>query len=174
MDHGRPAQAWRRHHTTRLLVSAAIGLAAGSASVALPLGGWFVHVLFGITVAMLVAAGWTLRLILALDGSGTAEHLDGVDGSRTQVELVGQVAAAASLVGVGVLLTTAQGDPWAGVVSLATVAAGWLTVHTTATLSYARHWVTAEPGCIEFSGCEAGTGRSRRCPSSGTSPSPWA
>lgn len=36
--------------------------------------------------------------------------------------------------------------------TLLTVAAGWLAVHTTYTLRYAKHYLAGEPGCIDFHG----------------------
>lgn len=141
---------WRRHHLRRLGVSAGAGAAAGLGAALLPVGGWLIDVLVGVTVGLLVSSLWVMRLIFTLDSEGTAEHFRGVDGSRREVELLSLAAAVLALVGVGVLLTEGQDRTASVVVGTAAVVAGWLTVHTTYTLSYAKHWVAEEPGCIDF------------------------
>ncbi|MDO5633506.1 MAG: DUF1345 domain-containing protein [Micrococcus sp.] len=147
--HTRTSRQWRHWHLRRYGLAASLGLVAALASLPAP---WLpvVHVLVGVTVALLVSSGWALHLILTLDGPELERHYDDVEPGRGVVEILGFLGAAVSLLGVGVLLLADGTGLAEAVIALLAVAAGWLTVHTTYTLVYAKHWITAEPGCIEF------------------------
>lgn len=62
-------------------------------------------------------------------------------------------AALSALVAVGAMLVLGRSIADA-VLGMLTVGASWLAVHTTYTLRYAKHFLGAEPGCIEFQGSD--------------------
>ncbi|MGD8149615.1 DUF1345 domain-containing protein [Ornithinimicrobium sp. Y1694] len=88
-----------------------------------------------------------------MDEDETARRFDQVDPSRSEIELLVLGGAAASLLGVGVSLFQG-GSQIDAVIAVLTVVAGWLTVHTTYTLRYAKHYLLVEPGAIDFPGAK--------------------
>jgi uncharacterized membrane protein len=131
-----------RHSAGRhVLVVAAVGVIAGV------LAGLLFRAAIGPMVGFDAAAlsylGYMWLLIWPLDADGTAAHATREDPSRALADLALLLAAVASLAGVGVLM--AQSHSSHGSVrsaeigiSVASVAASWLLVHTIFTLKYAR------------------------------------
>lgn len=136
----------------RLAVSGAVGVAVG-------LGSGFVaegvtaQVLAGMCAAMFAYSLPLIWLFARLDEDQTKDHFAEVDPTRSEVEVLVVGAALSALVAVGVMLVLGRSIADA-VLGMLTVGASWLAVHTTYTLRYAKHYLGAEPGCIEFQGSD--------------------
>jgi uncharacterized membrane protein len=139
----------------RLVLSIASGLAAG---IWIPFPAdtdRIVRVLVGFIVAALVLDLPLLALILRLGPQDTARYLRGQTHTRWVVEFIVVAAAIASLGGVAtMLLASGAQDQTDKVIeaflTMATVAAAWLSVHTLYTMRYGRHYYVTEPGCVDF------------------------
>ena len=134
----------------RLVVAAAIGIAAGVAA-ALPLG-----FEFGPVVTWLVAAAiyltWTWLAIGRMDAATTKRRATREDPTIGASHLVLLVASVASLGGVALLIvaSTRSEDLLAAALGALSVAASWLTVHTLYTLGYAALYYSGREGGIDF------------------------
>lgn len=154
----------RIHEPHELRVSARLGLAvlAGFAAGALvavvldlrPME----SVLLGYVIATLAFCVPLMTIVMRLDPARTEAYLDGMDPTRSETDIIVVVAAVTSLAGVAVMLlngrshqSSATQDAEAAI-AVATVACGWLLLHTIFMLRYARQWYNAEPGCIDFGG----------------------
>ncbi|CAN7460041.1 DUF1345 domain-containing protein [Knoellia sp. LjRoot47] len=126
--------------------------------VPLPAGAqWPAHLLVGWIVGALAFCIPVLRLAFRLDASATAGMLEGAEGGRTETDVIVIIAALASLGAVALMLLGdgsggASSQVFEGLLSVLAVAAGWLALHTTYVLRYARHYLVNEPGCIDFNG----------------------
>jgi uncharacterized membrane protein len=99
--------------------------------------------LAGFDVAALSYLGLIWTIIWPLDADGTAGHASREDPSRATADLALLLAAVASLAGVAVLMVQAHSAHGSTrdteiAISIATVIASWLLVHTIFTLKYAR------------------------------------
>lgn len=136
----------------RFFVAGAVGVASGFGA------GFFTddvtaHVLAGVCVAMLAYALPLIWLFARLDEEQTEDRFAEVDPSRSEIELLVVGGALTALVAVGVMLVLGK-SVLDAVLGLLTVGAAWLAVHTTYTLRYAKHYLRAEPGCIDFPGSD--------------------
>jgi uncharacterized membrane protein len=136
----------------RASVAAAIGAATGVAVcttahwIWAPAGGWI--------TAMCVYLVWTWAVIAPMTAAGTAAHATREDPTRVATDLFILTASMASLMGVALLFTAgstagAQSDI-TGLVSVGSVAAAWLAVHTVFTLRYASLYYGGSPGGVDF------------------------
>lgn len=138
--------------TLRLILAAGVGLAVGLASLLLPLDP-AVRVLAGVCAGLLAYSLPLMVLFVRLDESETERHFAQVDPSRSEIELLVVLGALSGLVAVAVVMVRGRTVPEAAL-ALLTVAAGWLAVHITYTLRYAKHYLAGEPGCIDFQGSQ--------------------
>lgn len=146
----------RQVHAIR--VRLAVALVTGtSAGLAVPLterSGLVEHLLVGFVVFGLAFAVPLLTTVLRADAATTRRHVAGEDpGPRTSdLRILG--AGLLGLAGVAVLLVGGGGDRATevvdGVIAVATVAVGWLCVHTIYTLRYARLYYSSPQPCIDF------------------------
>ena len=129
-----------------LLVAVLVPLPGGSA--------WPEHLLVGWVAAVVVFCAPVLREVHRLDAADTAALFEGADGGRTETDVVVVLAAVVSLGAVAVmLLGGGAGTPataFEATLAVLAVASGWVAVHTVYTLRYARHYLLAEPGCVDF------------------------
>ncbi len=139
--------------STRILVAGlggaavSVGGAGAGAGSSGPVLGW--------VVAATVFLLWTWSVIRPMDAAETAGHATRNDPARTISHLVILLASLASLAGVAFLLVRANSTGgWAqdllAALSLCSVAASWLVVHTVFTLRYARLYYTEPAGGIDF------------------------
>lgn len=100
-----------------------------------------------------------LRWVPHADAQETAERLEGLDPGRSESEVIVIVAALASLAGIAfMLIHGAAGGHTERVVQALVmtiaVASAWVAIHTVYTFRYARHYLNAQPGCIDFNSDE--------------------
>lgn len=138
----------------RLLVSAALGVGAGFAVLAL--GGVHVALLVGWNAAGIFYLAWTWMTIGRLDAQGTMARARPDDPNKIATEGIVMVAAVASLGAVALLLTKeaheggTTKDVYAAL-ALLSVAVAWAVVHTVFTLRYASLYYTPpDEGGIGF------------------------
>ena len=143
---------YHRRMTVRLLAAAGVGVLVGLGSVLLPVAA-AARVLAGVCAALLAYSLPLLALFVRLDETETRRHFAQVDPTRSETEMLVVLGALSGLVPVAVMLVRGRTVPEAAL-TLLTVAAGWLAVHTTYTLRYAKHYLAAEPGCIDFPGSQ--------------------
>jgi uncharacterized membrane protein len=147
---------WRRRRS-RLVASAAVGLAA--AGIAIAFVGWRYAVAIGwdVTAAFFTLSVW--MSIWPLSAETTAERATSEDPSQAGTDLLTLAAAVASLAAVVFVLVRANaavGADRAGLAALGlvTVAASWLIVHTIFTLRYAEIYYEEPVGGIDFNQSE--------------------
>jgi len=139
--------------TTRLAVSAGIGLVAAVATAvlapvwAVPLAGW--------GLAALVFVVWLWCAIWPLSPEQTAERSCSEDPGRTSADLVLLIASVISLLAVGLVLIQANkssGLQKGALVSLSigSIVLAWVVVHTVFCLRYAAMYYDGRPGGIDF------------------------
>lgn len=139
----------------RLALSIASGVATGVVTPFPPDPDRIVRVLIGFVVAALVLDLPLLALILRLGPQDTARYLSGQTHTRWVVEFIVVAASVASLGGVATMLLAGGAQNQTDEVvdaalAMATVAAGWLSVHTLYAVRYGRHYYVTEPGCVHF------------------------
>ena len=141
----------------RALISAASGLAAGSA---LAFGtAWQMSVLVAFDVAALLFVGLLWIDIHDLDQGGTEEMIRQEDASAG---LIGSIVVLACVAGlVGEILGLVKAEQLHGaqrtlliVLAVLAVVAGWLTVHSVYTVHYARLYFDQDRRGIDFNGDE--------------------
>lgn len=145
----------------RLFAAAAVGVAVGLGARVFS-AGLTAQVLAGVCAAMLAYSLPLIWLFARLDEDQTEDRFARVDPTRSEVELLVVSAALSALVAVGVMVVLGRSILEA-VLGLLTVGASWLAGHTTYTLRYAKHYLGAEPGCIDFQGSD-GKPHSRTSP----------
>jgi uncharacterized membrane protein len=133
-------------------------LATVVAAVALLLGtSWSVALLFGWDAAAVVYMAWIWLTVRTADEAETARKALREDSSRAAAEAVLLSAGTASLLAVAFTLAQA-GDavaPRRGLLTafaIVSVALGWLSLHTTFLLRYARLYYSEPEGGIDFGG----------------------
>jgi uncharacterized membrane protein len=136
---------------TRLLVSVAVGVAAGAAAfrtgLVAPLIGW--------DAAAITFCAWTWAIVWRMDPASTADHSQLESPSRAWADASLLGAALASVVAVGAVLTVA-GDASGALryaeagFAVASVSLSWVVVHTVYTLTYARLYYAGTPGGVDF------------------------
>ncbi|HEV7979715.1 DUF1345 domain-containing protein [Amycolatopsis sp.] len=137
--------------TVRALVSTVAGVALGlGVSTAMD---WRYGLLLGWITGMAVFVAWTWILLWPMDAYSTARHAVREDPGRALADVVVVLAAVASLIAVGLLLTL--GDAGGGkdvhaALSVASVILAWSSVHTMFTTRYARLYYAGEDGGIDF------------------------
>lgn len=126
--------------STRSVVAAAAGIAAGVLTGLL--GNWTYAAAVGFDVAGLLFLGATWESIGRMDAGQTAAHATREDPTRQMTRLIILAAAVASLAGVGTLLLgTNSGGAHraaAAILGLGSVAIAWLVVHSLFALQYAE------------------------------------
>lgn len=154
---GRGAGAVRHHSRHKLVRMAAATVLGVVVAVLLPLPAHVPaagSVLVGYIVTALAFAVPLLVSMLRADHEQTLAFVEGIDPGRSFVDVTVLAVSAASLGALGLMLAATQASGGArvagGVIALGTVGAGWLLVHTLYAMRYARHWINAEPGCIDF------------------------
>lgn len=139
----------------RFAIAALVGLLAARL-IPLPEGADAVMpVLVGFIAGSLTLALPLAWLVLCLGSSETSRYAQEQVPSRWIIELVVVAAALVSITAIGVMLLgrgSATLRVPEGIISLATVAAAWLTMHTLYTFRYARHYYVSEPECLDFAG----------------------
>ena len=143
---------WRRRRS-RLVASAAFGVAAGAITAVFT--GWRYAVAIGwdATAAFYTVSVW--MSVWPLSAETTAERATSEDPSQAGSDLLTLAAAVASLAAVVVVLVRADAATGAdrvglAALGLATVAASWLIVHTIFTLRYALLYYADPEGGIDF------------------------
>jgi uncharacterized membrane protein len=147
-DLPQPGQVQGALARTHLLVSAAVGAAAGAA---LSLAGadWPIAVLLGWMAAAATYVAWKLLTIWPMDAQDTARHAVREDPGRASMDVLVVASAVASLAAVAMLLTTTNQAFQAGL-SVGSVALAWAAVHTTYATRYARLYYGGPDGGIDF------------------------
>lgn len=138
--------------TLRLLAAVAVGVVVGLGSVPLPLAP-AARVLAAVSATLLAYSLPLIILFVRLDEAETQRHSAEVDPSRSETEMLVILGALSGLIPVATMLVRGRTVAEAAL-TLLTVAAGWLAVHTTYTLRYAKHYLAAEPGCVDFGGSQ--------------------
>ena len=138
--------------TVRLLLAAAVGVTVGLAAILVPLAAT-ARVLAGVCAALLAYSIPLLVLFGRLDESETKRHFAQVDPSRSETELLVILGALSGLIPVAVMLVRGRSVTEAAL-TLLTVSASWLAIHTTYALRYAKHYLAGQPGCIDFPGSQ--------------------
>jgi uncharacterized membrane protein len=138
---------------TRLLVSAAAGVAAGV--VACVLGTGREAPLIGWGTLAVVYCVWVWASIRGMGPEATAEHAKSESPGRDLADLLLLGASVISLPTVGYVLFGAGSQNGAAryvqaALALASVGVSWILVHTTYTLKYARLYYGAPVGGIDF------------------------
>lgn len=139
----------------RLVAAAAIGTVIGLVVPIPRQSAVTTHVLIGFIGFALVFCLPLLRTVLRADPGDTQSYVDGMDATRSETDVIVVLAALGSLGGVVLMLLAGGSKPpfqqaVEGLVTFATVGCGWLLIHTTLTLRYARHWYNAQPDCVDF------------------------
>ena len=139
---------WRR-----LAVAAVVGILAG-VFVPIPRGeDLAAHLLIGFIAFGLVFCVPLLWVVMRSDAPATKRFIDDEDPTRSATDLITVIASLASLGGIALMLAgSGTSHTFEALTTILTVGIGWLLVHTTYTLRYARHWYNAEPGCVDFEG----------------------
>jgi len=138
---------------TRLLVSLLVGVGVGAFASLRET--WLYAVPIGWIAAAAIYVVWMWLTIWPLDAATTAEHAVREDPGRAAVDVLSVVAALASLVAVGLLLTASRNSDAQAALSVGTVALAWAAVHTTYTTRYAELYYTGTDGGIDFNQDEA-------------------
>ncbi|GAA1625922.1 DUF1345 domain-containing protein [Georgenia ruanii] len=137
---------------TRLVVAAVLGAASGVAAGTVV--DWPIGLLLGWIVAAGVYVGWMWITIGHMDGAATAAHAAREDPGRRPVHLIVNGAALVSLGAVALLLVGRSGGAAAEVgralLSVASVALAWATVHTAFTARYAHLYYTSTAPVVDF------------------------
>ncbi len=145
----------------RLTVAAVAGVAVGAVVLLAAHRPLPDSILTGYVAAAAVFAVPLLWTLMRVGPGETERYVHGMDPTTSETDLIVIVSSLASLVGIGVMLTTggsAHSTRVAeGALAMAAVACGWLLIHLTYTLRYARQWYLAEPGCVDFNGEEEPT-----------------
>jgi len=113
---------------------------------------WQYGLLIGWMAAAAVFVTWMLITIWPMDAPSTARHAVREDPGRALTDIFVVLAAVASLVAVGLLLTandTSGKNLHAGL-SVGSVALAWASVHTMFTTRYARLYYGGPDGGIDF------------------------
>jgi len=140
----------------RIRTRLAIALVVGVALALVPLGpsGGLARALTGFIGAGLAFAGPLLVFLMRPDGEDTRRRVAGRGGDTTWYDTVILVAAVASLFGVATLLigSSSSGSQQVidAIVGLLTVLVGWVCVHTTYILRYARIYYASSVAPIDF------------------------
>jgi uncharacterized membrane protein len=127
---------------------------------------WSYAASVGFDVAAILFLVWTWAVIGRMDAALTAVHATREDPTRRMTRLIVLAASVASLLGVGLLLVraTAEHGPdraGAALIGVASIALGWLTVHTLFTLHYAELYYggggdPSQPGAGKAGGIDFG------------------
>jgi uncharacterized membrane protein len=134
--------------TVRALVSLLAGVAAGT-GVAIP-ADWQYGLLVGWMVGQAVFVTWTWLTLWPMDAEATAQHAVREDPGRALTDVLVVLAAVASLVAVGLLLTAEHGSDIRAALSVGSVALAWASVHTVFATRYARLYYAGADGGIDF------------------------
>jgi uncharacterized membrane protein len=138
---------------TKLIVSAAAAIAAGTAAALL--GAGRVAALIGWDVLAIVFCGWVWSTVWGFDPGSTASHAKRENPGRDLADVILLGAAIASLIAVGVVLFGAghangNAKYLQAALALASVFVSWTLVHTVFTLKYARLYYSGQVGGIDF------------------------
>src|SRR5690349_12789595 len=138
---------------TRLLVTAAVGLAVGAATAFV--WPWQLALLVGWLVTATSLIAWTVATVGRMDPAATEANARRQDDSRASARVVLVVASIMSLVGVAMALIKANDaeSPLSALLTgaaIATVATSWFLVHTVFTLRYGDLYFSEPEGGIDF------------------------
>jgi uncharacterized membrane protein len=138
--------------TVRALVSLLSGAAAGI-GVSLS-ADWQYGLLVGWMVGEAVFVTWTWIALWPMDAEATAQHAVREDPGRTLTDVLVVLAAVASLVAVGMLLTAGNGSDLRAALSVGSITLAWASVHTVFATRYARLYYAGPDGGIDFNSSE--------------------
>lgn len=129
-----------------LLVALVVPIPAGTTGLA--------RVLLTFAVTAVIYSVRALVRIMRAGPDTTASLLEGLDDGPHATDIIVVTATLASLAGVALMLVAGQNkasnaQTFEAVLALATVASGWLMVHTAYSIRYAREWFSHR-GCIDF------------------------
>ncbi|HOA86056.1 MAG: DUF1345 domain-containing protein [Microbacteriaceae bacterium] len=149
------AKRWFSDVKWRLLVSLALGVAAG-----VVVGQWLsvaAGLIVGWSVAALIEVVGVLAFLWPMDGARTREHATGEYPGRQISRAVSMIGAIASLGAVGVVLLQSRSAHDAqvlilGGIGVLGVAASWLLIQTNYMLRYASAFYGDPVGGIDFHG----------------------
>jgi uncharacterized membrane protein len=139
----------------RLLIALVAGVVAALFAPALGSPAPVSRALVGFIVASLAFCVPLMWVVMRLDAEDTVAYVDGMDPTRSETDIIVVFASLASLAGIGAMLL-GGGQKSSGaatleaLVTIATVACGWLLIHTIYTVRYARHWFGLQQGCVDF------------------------
>ena len=147
---------WRAR-STRLALSAALGVVAGVITALFWTWAYAPAVGWDVTALWFTATVWLG--IWPQSARTTASRVTREDDSRATADILTLFASVASLGAVGIVLTRAHhaaglDKPALVGLGLATVAVSWVTVHTIFALRYALLYYTEPVGGIDFKGYE--------------------
>src|SRR5271165_1615277 len=147
---------WRQR-STRLAISAAIGVVAGVLTAVF--GSWAYAPAIGWDAMALVFSATVWFGIWPMSAESTAARATREDPSRATSDVLTLCAAVASLAAVGIVLVRAHNSHGADQIMLATlgllsIAVSWLTVHTIFTLRYTLLYYTEPVGGVDFNVAE--------------------
>jgi uncharacterized membrane protein len=136
--------------TVRAVTSIVAGVVVGIV-VSVPMN-WQNGLLIGWMAGTAVFVAWMLLTIWPMDAPSTARHAVREDPGRALTDVVVVLAAVASLVAVGLLLTmhNSSAQDVNAMLSVGSVALAWGSVHTMFTTRYARLYYTGPDGGIDF------------------------
>jgi uncharacterized membrane protein len=115
---------------------------------------WQYGLLVGWMVGQAVFVSWTWLTLWPMDADATAQHAVREDPGRTLTDLLVVLAAVASLIAVGLLLTATNGSDGRAALSVGSVALAWASVHTVFATRYARLYYGGPDGGIDFNQSE--------------------
>ena len=113
---------------------------------------WQLAPLVGWEAAAAIYLGWTWLTVVRLDDSLTADFARREDPSRAVTDIMAVIASLASLVALGLVLTTGNGDLAHIALGVLSVVLSWVVIHTIFMLRYAELYYKDPIGGVEFDG----------------------
>jgi uncharacterized membrane protein len=137
---------------TRLGVAALVGAVVGVVVPTPKAENGAANALIGFAVFGLLFCIPLLGTVMHASTEKTEAYLQGADPTRSMTDVVVVVASIASLAGVAFMLV---GSPtgsrvFEAVVTIASIAVGWLLIHSIYAIRYARHWYNAQQQSVDF------------------------
>lgn len=136
-----------------LLISIAVGGVVAAFAPVIGDPEYATRTLAGLVAAFVTFSAIALSVTMRMDAAETRERLIDVEPSRSETDLIVVLAAVAALAGVAVMLLSSPPEDEKvaeAVLAIATVSSAWVAIHTIYAMRYARHYISAEPGCIDF------------------------
>lgn len=139
----------------RLVIALAVGAAAAILAPLPDQTATIVRVLLGFIAGALVLDLPLLWMVVSMGASDTERYARRIAPTKRIIDVVVIMAAVASLAAVATMLAgggdkdQTQRDLEA-FLTVAAVGCAWLSVHTSYTFRYARHYFVSEPGSVDF------------------------